>query len=120
MRRVFSCQVRQIESDRIRLDISGNGFLWNMVRIIAGTLLQVGIGQRAPDDVRRILEGRDRTKAGPTVPGTGLCLEWIRYGGAYFMIDPLHYYRLEDYCLRPFKNDFRKITRSAHSIFFRL
>jgi tRNA pseudouridine38-40 synthase len=64
---------------RLRLEISGNGFLYNMVRIIAGTLVDVGRGKLSPDDVSRILAGKDRTHAGPTLPGRGLCLEWIRY-----------------------------------------
>ncbi|MGD9689807.1 MAG: tRNA pseudouridine(38-40) synthase TruA [Phycisphaerales bacterium] len=82
VRRVIECRVSPVGPERVRLDITGNGFLWNMVRIIAGTLLQVGLGQRTPADVGRILEGRDRTKAGPTLPPTGLCLEWIRYGSS--------------------------------------
>ncbi len=64
---------------RVRIDVSGSGFLWNMVRIIVGTLMQVGIGQRPPEDLARVLAARDRTQAGPTAPPTGLCLEWIRY-----------------------------------------
>lgn len=68
-----------IADRRVVLHISSNGFLWNMVRIVAGTLMQVGLGQRTPADVRAALEGRDRAKSGPTLPPTGLCLEWIRY-----------------------------------------
>lgn len=64
---------------RIRIDVSGNGFLWNMVRIIAGTLVDVGLGQRSADDVSAALQRGDRRLAGPTLPPTGLCLEWVRY-----------------------------------------
>ncbi|CAN5760786.1 tRNA pseudouridine synthase A [soil metagenome] len=64
---------------RVRLDISGNGFLWNMVRIIAGTLMQVGIRKRTLADVTAALESQDRRRAGPTLAADGLCLEWIRY-----------------------------------------
>lgn len=67
-------------AQRVRLDISGSGFLWNMVRIIAGTLLDVGLGRRDPASVKAALESRDRTRAGPTLGPEGLCLEWIRYG----------------------------------------
>jgi tRNA pseudouridine38-40 synthase len=67
-------------STRLRIDIAGNGFLWNMVRIIAGTLVDVGRGRLAPDDITRAIESKDRRLAGPTLPPTGLCLEWIRYG----------------------------------------
>lgn len=94
VRTIFSCSVRQEsrweergggregEGQRIRLDISGNGFLWNMVRIIGGTLLEVGTGRRTLDSITRALQSGDRTQAGPTLPPTGLCLEWIKYGDA--------------------------------------
>jgi tRNA pseudouridine38-40 synthase len=71
-----------IEADerRVRIDISGTGFLWNMVRIIAGTLVEVGWGKMAPEQVTRAIETGDRRLAGPTLPASGLCLEWIKYG----------------------------------------
>jgi len=50
-----------------------------MIRIIAGTLLQVGNGKRDPEEIKTILEARDRTKAGPTVPAKGLCLMELDY-----------------------------------------
>jgi tRNA pseudouridine38-40 synthase len=68
-----------VEMRRVRMDISGSGFLWNMVRIIAGTLVEVGRGKMASEGVRRALETGDRRDAGPTLPPTGLCLEWVRY-----------------------------------------
>jgi tRNA pseudouridine38-40 synthase len=68
------------EGKRVRIDISGTGFLWNMVRIIAGTLVDVGWGRRRLDDVKKALETGDRRLAGPTLPASGLCLEWIKYG----------------------------------------
>ena len=64
---------------RIRIDVSGNGFLYNMVRIIAGTLCEVGRGRIDPSRIPEIIESRDRTNAGPTLPPEGLRLEWIRY-----------------------------------------
>ncbi|MCH9058417.1 MAG: tRNA pseudouridine(38-40) synthase TruA [Planctomycetes bacterium] len=64
---------------RVRIEISGNGFLYNMVRIIAGTLVEVGRGKMSPDDVSAAIESKDRRNAGPTMPAQGLCLEWIRY-----------------------------------------
>ncbi|MFO0857429.1 MAG: tRNA pseudouridine synthase A [Phycisphaerales bacterium] len=95
VRTVFSCDVTQqpcenkegnrargIEaSSRVRIDISGNGFLYNMVRIIAGTLVEVGRGRMKPEVIPEILAKKDRRAAGPTLPGRGLCLEWIRYEG---------------------------------------
>lgn len=58
--------------------ISGTGFLYNMVRIIVGTLLRVGTGFWPPEQVERILEARDRQAAGPKAPAEGLCLMEIR------------------------------------------
>lgn len=64
---------------RVRIDISGSGFLYNMVRIISGTLVEVGRGRMSADAVPGIILGKDRRAAGPTLPGRGLCLEWIKY-----------------------------------------
>lgn len=58
----------------ISIKVTGNGFLYNMVRIIAGTLMEVGKGRFAPQQVKVILEAKDRTKAGPTAPAKGLML----------------------------------------------
>jgi len=77
VRTVFSCEVIPITQDRIRIEVSGNGFLWNMVRIIAGTLANVGKGRTKPGDIPAILAAGNRRAAGPTLPPTGLCLEWI-------------------------------------------
>lgn len=63
----------------VDLVIQGNGFLYNMVRAIAGTLCDVGIGRRTPDDVRQILEGRDRRQAGVTATAAGLFLVRVLY-----------------------------------------
>lgn len=58
----------------ISIKVTGNGFLYNMVRIIAGTLIEVGKGRFTPEQVKEILEAEDRTKAGPTAPAKGLTL----------------------------------------------
>ena len=78
--------VRHIDELRIerlgcelRFTVSGDGFLYNMVRIIVGTLLSVGKGELSPDAIPEILASRDRQCAGPTVPAKGLCLEKVRY-----------------------------------------
>lgn len=63
----------------IHISLTGSGFLYNMVRIIVGTLIEVGEGKRTPDDMRRILEARDRLAAGPTAPAHGLCLWEVVY-----------------------------------------
>lgn len=61
------------------LEYEGDGFLYNMVRILTGTLLQVGIGKFDPIEVKEILEAKDRNLAGPTVPGHGLYLKKVFY-----------------------------------------
>lgn len=66
---------------RVRIAVEGNGFLYNMVRIIAGTLVEVGRGRMSASDVIKALASGDRRDAGPTLPSDGLCLEWIRYPG---------------------------------------
>ncbi|MEN0020149.1 MAG: tRNA pseudouridine synthase A [Planctomycetota bacterium] len=68
------------EGRLLRIDVSGNGFLYNMVRIIAGTLHEVGRGKIDPDSIPDILQAKDRRRAGVTLPPEGLRLEWIDYG----------------------------------------
>ena len=63
---------------RIIIGIEGSGFLWNMVRIIVGTLVEVGMGKYGPQKVKEMLEARDREAAGPTAPAHGLYLQWVR------------------------------------------
>lgn len=71
----------QIEKsgDRITIRITGEGFLYNMVRIIAGTLMDIGGGLYPPEKMKKILEAKDRKKAGPTAPARGLTLMKIQY-----------------------------------------
>ncbi|MBQ3898607.1 MAG: tRNA pseudouridine(38-40) synthase TruA [Lachnospiraceae bacterium] len=59
--------------------VTGNGFLYNMVRIIAGTLMDVGCGKKHPEDIPDVLKSLDRRKAGPTLPACGLMLIGYRY-----------------------------------------
>lgn len=80
VRTVFACRVRRESEREIVIDITGSGFLWNMVRIIGGTLVEVGAGKMNRGNVEEVLRTGERAKAGPTLPPTGLCLEWIRYG----------------------------------------
>lgn len=65
---------RRIKDREIIIRVSGTGFLYNMVRIIAGTLMEVGRGAIHPDDIPGIIDGRDRNLAGPTAPACGLTL----------------------------------------------
>jgi len=63
----------------IEIEVNGNGFLWNMVRIIAGTLIETGKGTLIPSDVERILNEKKRWEAGPMAPAKGLCLRDVHY-----------------------------------------
>ena len=76
--------------ERFALVVEGDGFLYNMVRTIAGTLLAVGKGGMAPDDVSQALESRDRKRAGPTAPASGLYLARVLYGEATFTRPSAH------------------------------
>lgn len=78
VRTIYAVNVTK-EDDMVHIRITGNGFLYNMVRIIAGTLMQVGTGLMEPERVKEILEARDRSKAGPTTVAKGLTLVEIRY-----------------------------------------
>jgi len=68
-----------LAGDVLRLTVEGDGFLHHMVRVIVGTLLEVGRGRLEPQAVAVILSGRDRSRAGPTAPGHGLCLVSVAY-----------------------------------------
>lgn len=79
VRNVLRVEIRTAGS-AIHLEFEAEGFLYNMVRIATGTLIEVGRGATPPSSVKEILEGRDRTKAGPTAPASGLCLVSVFYG----------------------------------------
>ncbi len=83
VRRVTSLQVhvRPVLRDRreVIIEVTGEGFLYNMVRIIAGTLIRVGLHVYPPEYVKEILEARDRSRAGDTAPARGLILREIQY-----------------------------------------
>lgn len=69
----------QYERDCIYVDVEGDGFLYNMVRNIVGTLVDIGTGRWPPDKINEILEAKTRTAAGQLAPPQGLCLMWIKY-----------------------------------------
>ena len=81
MRRVDAIAITRTEPDVLDIDVRGNAFLRQMVRIIAGTLVEVGLGKRTPAEVAEILASRDRTRAGQTAPAHGLELVAVRYDG---------------------------------------
>lgn len=78
VRTVYSLELAKID-DVITMTIQGNGFLYNMVRIIAGTLIQVGRGQLEPGQIADIIKKGERKNAGPTAPAKGLTLKVIDY-----------------------------------------
>ncbi|MBP1744388.1 MAG: truA [Firmicutes bacterium] len=78
VRTIFSLSVSRT-GDTITISVTGDGFLYNMVRIIAGTLIEAGLGDISPEEIKTILESKDRSKAGRTAPASGLCLEEVFY-----------------------------------------
>jgi tRNA pseudouridine38-40 synthase len=80
VKRIFSSRLLwRPRTSMLVYEISGNGFLHHMVRNVVGTLVEVGRGKLAPQDITRILAARDRTLAGPTAPAQGLCLVKVEY-----------------------------------------
>ena len=75
-RTIYSLEVEE-QGPELVIRVCGNGFLYNMVRIITGTLMEVGQGKREPESMAAVLEARDRSAAGPTAPAQGLTL--VRY-----------------------------------------
>ena len=69
----------ELKGDVIKIFVSADGFLYNMVRIIVGTLIEVGKGKIKPESIERIIKNGDRSKAGPCVPPNGLVLEKVFY-----------------------------------------
>ena len=78
VRTVYRCDVTK-ENDIISIDVEGNGFLYNMVRIIAGTLIEIGAKKYPPERVKELIESRDRKLAGATAPAKGLTLVCVEY-----------------------------------------
>ena len=78
VRTIYSLDVEKRDSI-ITIRVKGNGFLYNMVRIIAGTLIKVGAGEIQPEEIPVILEAKDRSAAGPTAPAKGLTMIGLEY-----------------------------------------
>ena len=79
IRTIYKAEVLKMPNNRIYIELTGNGFLYNMVRIIAGTLVDVGTGKIKPEDIEKIIESKDRTNAGKTLPPQGLYLVCVKY-----------------------------------------
>lgn len=78
VRTIFSIDIIE-EKNELVFCFKGNGFLYNMVRILVGTLIEVGMGKRKPEDMKKVLEAKNRSVAGKTVPGKGLFLWEVVY-----------------------------------------
>lgn len=78
VRTIYEAKIQRVE-DRIYIELTGNGFLYNMVRIIAGTLVDVGLGKINEKDIPEIIEKKDRSLAGKTLPPHGLYLVNVEY-----------------------------------------
>lgn len=79
VRTIYKAEVIEKENERIWIELTGNGFLYNMVRIIAGTIVEVGQGKIEPEEISNIIKGKDRSKAGKTLPPQGLYLVKVEY-----------------------------------------
>ena len=77
IRTIYHCSVAW-RGPKIVIGVEASGFLWNMVRIIVGTLAQVGLGRYQPQDIPVMLAAKDRQAAGSTAPAHGLYLQWIK------------------------------------------
>ena len=78
VRTIHSIEITQ-EDERITLKFNGNGFLYNMIRILTGTLIEVGLGKRKPEEMEALLASKNREEAGFTAPAQGLCLMSVFY-----------------------------------------
>ena len=78
VRTIYKAEVKK-DGERIIIELTGNGFLYNMVRIISGTLLDVGLGKIKPEEISKIIESKNRQNAGKTLPAHGLYLVCVEY-----------------------------------------
>ena len=79
IRTIYKANVIKMPEERIYIELTGNGFLYNMVRIISGTLVDVGLGKIKPEEIPEIIQNKERTKAGKTLPPQGLYLLKVEY-----------------------------------------
>ena len=79
VRTIYKLEILEKENNRIYIEVTGNGFLYNMVRIISGTLVEVGLGKIKPEEIEEIIDSKDRSRAGKTLPAHGLFLLNVEY-----------------------------------------
>ena len=79
VRTIYKAEVIDAGNERIYIELTGNGFLYNMVRIISGTLVEVGLGKIEPNEIKTIIDSQKRENAGKTLPPQGLYLIKVEY-----------------------------------------
>ena len=79
VRTIYKAEVIDAGNEKIYIELTGNGFLYNMVRIISGTLVEVGLGKIKPSEIQTIIESQKRENAGKTLPPQGLYLVNVEY-----------------------------------------
>ena len=79
VRTIYKAEIYQQKDNRLWIELTGNGFLYNMVRIIVGTLVEVGLGKIEPNEIPKIIEDGKRENAGKTLPPNGLYLVKVEY-----------------------------------------
>ena len=79
VRTIYKAEVIEAGNERIYIELTGNGFLYNMVRIISGTLVEVGLGKIEPNEIKTIIDSQKRENAGKTLPPQGLYLIKVEY-----------------------------------------
>lgn len=79
IRTIYKAEVMQMPDNKIWIQLTGNGFLYNMVRIIAGTIVDVGLEKILPEDIEKIIKSKNREEAGKTLPPQGLYLVSVKY-----------------------------------------
>ena len=79
VRTIYKAEILEKENNKIWIELTGNGFLYNMVRIIAGTLVEVGLGNIEPKEIENIIKSKKRENAGKTLPPQGLYLVNVEY-----------------------------------------
>lgn len=78
VRIIYDANVEK-DGEKVKISLTGNGFLYNMVRIISGTLVEVGLNNIEPEDIPKIIEAKNRQRAGKTLPPQGLFLMKVEY-----------------------------------------
>ena len=79
IRTIYKAEVKKVPEEKIYIELTGSGFLYNMVRIISGTLIDVGLGKIEPEEIPNIIKNKNRELAGKTLPPYGLYLMSVEY-----------------------------------------